>query len=488
MKKIDDINRVNNTTKHPGGLWVLSFSECIGRLSYYGLQTSFLLYLTKSFLFSNHHSYLLFGVFTALAFSSPVIGGLLGDRLFGIKRATIFGLILNVIGNVLLASSSTPMLFYIGIAIFVMGIGLFKSNASTLLGQLYREHDAHKEQGVSLYYAAMNLGAILGPLAYGVVISLSGWHAAFLVGAVMEFLALCAIVMCQHKLVNKLSHTADNISIKLSGIKTALASTAVVLLVLAITWLLINYSAFNIVFIAITLSILAWVIGIIVTSTKLSRNQVILIVLLDCCAVFYFSCQIQVSSTILMFTEHFIRLNILHWHIPSQFYTVLEPAFIVLLTPFFAKVWLLLSKRRQNQSIVCDRVGLGLLFAALSFSIFYVTAKLGGYLPLAFSGLVLGNIFLSAGELCIGPAMIIAVTQWVPIKHQSTFMGIWWFVVSLAYYVSNTLIASLVFYPGQSVDSRGIYTHLFSVIAIIMFLITIGFMLLKPALGRLADQ
>ena len=119
--------------KHPKGLYILGFAEAWDRLSYYGIQAILVLYLANKFLFSDYQAYAAFGIYSALGFATPVLGGYIADRYLGLRCSILLGMVLIIIGNVILITNA-PLPFYTGLSFLVLGIGLFKGNAATQLG------------------------------------------------------------------------------------------------------------------------------------------------------------------------------------------------------------------------------------------------------------------------------------------------------------------------------------------------------------------
>ncbi len=57
--------------------------------------------------------------------------------------------------------------FLLGLAVIVVGNGLFKPNISSLVGQLYAKDDNRRDRGFTIFYMGINLGGILSPLTTG---------------------------------------------------------------------------------------------------------------------------------------------------------------------------------------------------------------------------------------------------------------------------------------------------------------------------------
>lgn len=472
--------------QHPKGLWILSISEAIGRFSYYGLQASFMLYLIHQFKMGHAHAYQLFGAFASLAFLMPVIGGWLGDKVFGLFPAMVLGLCLDFLGNAILALSATKVGLLLGAAVFLVGIGLFKSNVTTNVGLLYSSNKRQlKDQGISIFYAFMNAGSIVGPIVYGVLSTTLGWSYTFWAGAIAELIALILVIW------NVQIIRCDDAKIAIPSVQETKGRVIrgftwgiPLFLVVAIISLFEFLKVYNLVFLIVIAVICLYVVSIVLKSSNKLRNAIVIVCVLNFFAIFYYACYIQASSSLLLFVDHFVRVRLWHFRLPSQFYTTLEPIFFLLLTPLFGYLWRYMLKGREH--IITQRMGLGLIFAVTSFLCFMEAAHFAQHLYTTLGFIVLGNMFLAAGELSIGPAVIVAISNLIPLKMQSTFMGIWWFVISLAYYLSNLVIAKLLFIRQDvhaNVSSH--YQFTFLIIAISVAIAAIVYGVLKVFLDKI---
>ena len=179
---------------HPIGLSSLFATEMWERFSYYGMRALLVLFLTKSLMdggfgLDELEAYTIYGIFTAMVYVTPIIGGIMADKWFG-ERALIYaGGLTKAIGHFTLAASAampTDMmevrqpLFYVGLTILILGNGYFKPNISTMVGQLYDNNDVRKDGGFTIFYMGINLGAFLAPMVAGNLGENVAWHYGFL--------------------------------------------------------------------------------------------------------------------------------------------------------------------------------------------------------------------------------------------------------------------------------------------------------------------
>ena len=167
---------------HPSGLFVLFFTEMWERFSYYGMRAILVLFLTSSILddgwgWERDDALILYGWYTGLVYFTPLIGGILADKYFGYRVATIIGAFIMTMGHGSMALEFlSENFFYLGIALLIIGNGFFKPNISSIVGQLYKKEDKRKDGAYTIFYMGINCGAFLGILLCGYLGENIGWH------------------------------------------------------------------------------------------------------------------------------------------------------------------------------------------------------------------------------------------------------------------------------------------------------------------------
>lgn len=168
--------------KHPKGLKWLFLTEMWERFSFYLMIGILYLYLVDSqkggMGWDGKKAAGVVGSYLALVYFTPFIGGLIADRLLGMRKTVIIGGVLMAIGHVLLAFPSETML-YLALLALVLGNGCFKPNISTLVGNLYEKDSPLRDAGYNIFYMGINLGAFVCNFVAAVVRNKWGWHAAF---------------------------------------------------------------------------------------------------------------------------------------------------------------------------------------------------------------------------------------------------------------------------------------------------------------------
>ena len=156
---------------HPRGLTTLFFTEMWERLSYYGMRSFLVLFMTASVAagglgLTTAVAARVYGLYTASVYLASLPGGWVADRILGLRKAVLWGGIAIMMGHFTLIIHS-DVTFYTGLILIVIGTGLLKPNISALVGELYERDDPRKDSGFSLYYMGINLGAFIAPLVCG---------------------------------------------------------------------------------------------------------------------------------------------------------------------------------------------------------------------------------------------------------------------------------------------------------------------------------
>src|SRR5450631_1607729 len=157
---------------HPRGLSTLFFTEMWERFSYYGMRGILVLFMTSAAAtggmgLDDVTATAIYGLYTAAVYLAALPGGWIADRLIGAQRAVFAGGVAIALGNAMLAMSSTPRGFYLGLVVVVLGVGLLKPNVSAIVADLYPEGGARLDSGFTVFYIGINVGGFLGPVVTG---------------------------------------------------------------------------------------------------------------------------------------------------------------------------------------------------------------------------------------------------------------------------------------------------------------------------------
>lgn len=154
----------------PKGLYALALANTGERFGYYTMLAIFTLFLQAKFGFTAAETSTIFGSFLAAVYFMPLIGGILADK-FGYGKMVTTGIVVMFIGYVLLSiptpSSTGKILMFGALALIACGTGLFKGNLQVMVGNLYDapKYKAKRDTAFSIFYMAINIGAMYAPTA-----------------------------------------------------------------------------------------------------------------------------------------------------------------------------------------------------------------------------------------------------------------------------------------------------------------------------------
>jgi POT family proton-dependent oligopeptide transporter len=215
---------------NPKGLAYLAFTEMWERFSYYGMTALLALYMTKQLLTPGHAEHvaglgalrhlfelrgpmsdvafasLTYGWYSGLVYFTPIVGGLIADRWLGTRNTVVLGALLMSAGHLAMSFDQS---FLIALLMLIVGSGCLKGNISAQVGQLYPPgEETRRTGGFTIFSAAINIGAVLGPIGCGAVAAVYGWHAGFGLAAALMILALVIYLSGQKYLPGKLPPAA----------------------------------------------------------------------------------------------------------------------------------------------------------------------------------------------------------------------------------------------------------------------------------------
>lgn len=181
---------------HPKGLLFLFFTEMWERFGYYLIIGIFVLYMidpssTGGLAFADQKADDIFGTYIALTYLTPFLGGFLADRVLGYFKSIYVGGTLMGLGYIGLGFHNLTV-FYISMALIIIGNGFFKPSISTLVGNLYSsdQYKNQKDAGYNIFYMGINIGAFICNIIAAFMRNQYGWSAAFITAGIGMFLGL----------------------------------------------------------------------------------------------------------------------------------------------------------------------------------------------------------------------------------------------------------------------------------------------------------
>src|SRR5438045_5815214 len=165
------------------GLVTLFMTEVWERFTFFGMRAVVILFMVAAVKkgglgFDDRTASAVYGLYLGGTYLLGLFGGWVADRLLGAQRAVLSGGLLITLGNAMLALGSTPV-FFLGLLVIVMGVGLLKPNVGAMVAALYPEGGSRCDAGFSFFYMGINLGALLGSVLVPLFADRFGWRCGF---------------------------------------------------------------------------------------------------------------------------------------------------------------------------------------------------------------------------------------------------------------------------------------------------------------------
>ena len=423
----------------PRGLFTLFFTEMWERFTYYGMRAMLILFMVDAVShgglgIDDRTASSIYGLYLACGYFMSLVGGYIADRLIGQQRAVLVGGIFIMVGNATLISGSSHV-FFIGLLINVLGIGLLKPNISAIVAQLFPEGGSRRDAGFSIFYMGINTGSFFGSWLVPLFAARYGWHWGFALPAVGMLLGLVQFLKTRRYLGERglaLAPDARRGSwIPIIVLAIALATVAI----LALTGT-IHLDANAIATAA------SWLIGLLAIAyftyllffaglTADERSRVyVLIALFIGCAIFFAGYE-QMGASFNLFAQRYTDRHVFGYEIPAGVLQAVNPFLIIVFAPIFAAVWLALGRRNRDLSAPA-KFGSGLILMGCGFLVMFVAAGyvLRGQQVLP-TWLMLTYLLHTWGELCLSPVGLSSMTKLVPPRFVGQVLGVWFMATAL---------------------------------------------------------
>ncbi len=477
---------------HPAGLQTLFFTEMWERFSYYGMRALLVLFMvdavqTGGLGLNDQTATAIYGIYTAAVYLVSLPGGWIADRLLGAKQSIWYGGIVIMLGHFTLAIPS-PYAFFLGLLFVILGTGLLKPNISAVVGALYAPGDPRRDAGFTIYYMGINIGAAIGPLICSTLGESSdwGWHYGFAAAGVGMLLGLIQFRLSSWRLgdAGQPPHSRNIDATRAAAIRRDWTRVIVGLVSLAILVALLMSGTLEVNPVTLARNSTVF-IGLIALAyfiylyrfaglDQLERNRLLVIGILFFGSALFWAGFEQAGSSLNLFAERFTDRMLGAFEIPAGWFQSLNPAFIILLAPVYASLWVALARRNLEPSTPL-KFGLGLITLGLGFAVMLFAARLvvdgNTVLP---TWLFFTYLLHTMGELALSPVGLSATTKLAPRRFVGQMMGFWFLSMSM-----GNLLAGLVAgrFDAEAVSEMpGLYTQI--------VLTTVGGGLLMLAFSR----
>jgi len=438
---------------HPSGLSTLFFTELWERFGYYGMRALLVLFMTAAASagglgYPATKAFAIYGLYTASAYLASLPGGWIADRILGQQRAVLLGGVIISIGYLSLAIP-TEAAFFGGMVVVVIGTGLLKPNASTVVGQIYSPNDPRREAGFSIFYMGINIGSTVAPLACGFVGELVNWRWGFALAGIGMLFGCLTFWRGRKRLGEAGLHPVApptpeigaawrrNFRNAILGFIAIFAIGAAVhfsgLLELTAERLV---NAYGFVLVGVTLVLFGWMIfgG---DWTGAERRRMAVIVVLFCGSALFWAAYEQAGSSFNLFARNHTDRMLGSFEFPASWFQSLNAGFVICFAAVFAWIWIKLGER-QPSSVA--KFALAMAFAVAGFVVMMEAARRAGADGrVSFLWLAVTYLLHTFGELLLSPVGLSAMTRLAPARVAGLMMGVWFLSLSMGNYMAGRL-------------------------------------------------
>jgi POT family proton-dependent oligopeptide transporter len=434
-------------SKQPPGLFLLFGVEMWERFSFYGMRaflTLFLISKAGGFGWSKEQASHLYGWYQGLVYLTPLLGGYLADRLIGTHRSIIIGGIIIASGHFCLAVPAKPT-FFLGLALIILGTGFFKSNISTMVGQLYSEKDRRRDAAFTIFYMGINLGASMGQIVCPKLADAFNWHVGFSAAGFGMVLGLIVYLLFKRRFLGTIGDVPAR-RVQQAG-KTSTAKQPLI---------------------------------------PLEKRGIAAIAILAFFNIFFWMAFEQAGSSMTFFAEERTRRVFLGLNFLAPYFQSVNSFSVILLAPVFAWMWTRLETRGRAPSTPV-RFALGLFLLGSGFIVLVVGARFSdGGSRVSPMWLIVTYVLHTCGELCLSPVGLSMVTKLAPARFASLAMGAWFFSMFISDLLAGLLAGTVEkIEKGQVFHLLGGQADFFLMFVVSTFVAGSALLAISPIVKRL---
>ena len=486
--------------KYPKQLWYLFFSEMWERFSFYGMRGMLVIFMVSQLAMNDKVANLQYGATQAFVYAFTFIGGLFADKLLGYRKSLFWGGLLMIVGSIILAIDPQHFFFF-GISFTIIGTGFFKPNISTIVGKLYADDDPRRDAGFSLFYAGVNLGALIGgyiciavangSLWASLVPAALRWNVAFGFAAVVMLVSLITFTQTQKSLGEiGLSPLAAMQASKRKRLE--LATYIGSLLIIPIIMTMVSNTDYTDIFMFIIGPASLLYLFYEMRSFSVAENKKLIAALVFIVfSIFFWAFFEQSGGSLSLFAAHNLNNTILGVSLdPNGVNNAANSFFVIVFAALVGMVWLWLHKRKLEPNTVV-KFGLGFLFLAGGFAIFYYTkffADASGKTSLNL--FTFGWFIITFGELCLSPIGMSAMTKLSPAKTQAVIMGMWFLASAYGQYFAGLLGANIADASehASNLEKLNVYANGYKQLAIYALIAGVVLITIAPLVKKLMQD
>jgi proton-dependent oligopeptide transporter, POT family len=282
-------------------------------------------------------------------------------------------------GLVRLAYYGSAYTFLLGLALLAVGGALLKPSITVMLGQCYRHDDPHRDRGFTLFYVAINIGAVLAGIISGWMAERLGWAIGFMLAA--SAMGVGIVVL------------ATGASLRLAAPVPAAQA--------------MSFS------------------GRLPQSDRLPRGPLIYVLVLTVVATVFWGAYMQSGGILNLYIYEKVDRSLGAFVVPATWFAVLAPLFVVLAGPVFQTRMDAFAARGRPVDTV-RRFIIALILASAAFLTLAAVATVHApddRIPMLWPIAI--YLVLAIAELALSPAGNAMAARYVPPGLAARMMSIW---------------------------------------------------------------
>ena len=454
----------------PWGLANLFGIELWERFSFYGMQSLLAFYLYYSVAdgglgMDQAAALSIVGAYGGFVYMTSLVASFVADRMLGSERTLFYSAILVMLGHVFLAVIPGYAGLSIGLVFIAVGSGGVKTCAQVVLGNLYDKTDPRRDAGFSIFYMAINIGGLLGPLITGWLWGWQGFHWGFGAAAIGMALGLIQYIAMRKTTIHAAGHEVPNPlprSEYPKWIGGAVVVVAIVIALIATGVVKLDWLSTIVAVIALIAVVgLLWQMHTSPLTSDVEKSRILGYIPMLVVGVLFFAIFQSQFTVLAVYADQRADLNLFGWEmVPGQI-TSFNPIFIILFSPVFAWLWTKLRNRQPSSPMK-----FGIASIIIGISLFFFLPFVGGGENSTPIFVLIWILFLfTMGELMLSPVGNSLATKVAPAAFQSRMMAVWMLAVSMGTALSGTLGAM---YDPTSASAEYSFFITLAIVAIVV--------------------
>lgn len=421
------ISRSKNPLGHPASLLFVSGAEMWERFSFYAIQAILLYFIYYSTTdgglgLDQSVGLAVVGGYGGLVYLLQPMGAWLADRVMQIRFVLLVGALIIMAGHIALSFAVDMATLIVGLAMIAIGTGLLMPNALTVVGHMYADNRTKQDSGYSLFYGAILIGALAGPVVAGLLQTRVSFQAAFFSAAVGMALGI-VVYLSGWKYLPKTAREIPNPLAKNALNRIFMIGVLLIAGATVIAYNTLNVQNLNAAILSITSIIVILVFATLLLSksnTRIEKQRVAAYVPIFVTCALFWSLILQLFTTFAVYADTRVHMVIGRFEVPPAFISTFEVIAGILFTVPIALLWQKLGARQPNTSV---KVALGAGVMVAAFSVFallsYVTDDLISIYPV-----IIGMVIFGVSEILCAPLFYSLTQQSSPKAHKSQMMAL----------------------------------------------------------------